>query len=79
MGPEELAKRDELHTRINTDFVYHKPDDERAKLHTSIRNAYRHLAHDMATFVPLGRSLQLALTKLEEAVMHANAAIARGR
>lgn len=71
--------REALHTRIDTDFVYHKPDDARAALHTSLREAYRVLAHRMANDVPVGRSLSLALTKLEEAVMHANAAIARGR
>jgi hypothetical protein len=59
-------------------FTYHAPKHEHQvnKYHT-IRNQARKLAGTMASLAPESRELSLALTKLEEAVMWANASIAR--
>ena len=71
-----------LHDRIDSDFRYHPPKDgqagqQQAELYVELRDMAGALAHRMASVVPEGRELSTALTKLEEAVMWANAGIAR--
>lgn len=72
-----LVQRSQLHDRINEDFSYHPPGDVQAVLYEEIRSRFRGLAHYLVETVPPGRELSTVLTKLEEAVMHANAGIAR--
>jgi len=59
-------------------FTYHPPANEHVvnKYHT-IREQARKLATTMTNFAPESRELSLAITNLEQAVMWANAAIAR--
>lgn len=70
---EELEKR----------FTYHEPSgNQRAGLtqterYEVLRSQARTLAGKIVDYAPLSREQSLALTKLEEAVMWANAAIAR--
>lgn len=64
---------DELDAR----FTYHCPTDEQAKKYTSIRSRARAFAELIDALCPDSREKSLAITKLEEAVMWANAAIAR--
>jgi len=70
--PGEKAKA-ELERR----FTYHAPASDQAPRYNEIRL----MAHEFAIFLtktcPESRELSLALTHLEEAVMQANAAIAR--
>lgn len=63
--------------RIESDFSYHAPKDDQAERYELLRSAGRALALDILANTPASREQSSALTKLEEAIMHANAAIAR--
>lgn len=62
---------------LNKRFTYHPPKGDQAQRYEDIRRN----AHSLAAFIdascPDSREKSLALTKLEEAVMWANASIAR--
>lgn len=58
-------------------FTYHPPTPHRADLHERLRNQGGRLAELIDSDCPDSREKSLALTKLEETVMWANAAIAR--
>ena len=58
-------------------FSYHKPTTEQAETYLSIRDRARSFAIYLMLNVPESRERGLAITKLEEAVMWANAGIAR--
>ena len=62
---------------ITRRFTYHPPKDRQAERYREIRAAGLDLAELLTAECPQSRELSLALTKLEEAVMWANAAIAR--
>lgn len=63
---------------IENRFAYHKPkDEETTKKHELIRAHCLTLAEDINKLVPEGREKSLAITKLEEVMMWANAGIAR--
>lgn len=63
---------------IETRFAYHPPDDqETINRHGNIRRGLRIAAEVVNHNCPEGREKSLAVTKLEEAMMWANAAIAR--
>lgn len=63
--------------RIERDFTYHPPTDHKAESYKSIRATGKALALDIVARCPDCRERSLALTKIEEAVMWANAGIAR--
>lgn len=63
--------------KLNWDFRYHAPDPERAKKHSEIRFACLALAFQINQAIPDSREKSLAITKLEEVMFWANAAIAR--
>ena len=69
--------KEQLIERINNDFVYHAPHGDQVERYASLREAGRQLAIKIVESTPVSREQSLALTKLEEAVMWANAAIAR--
>lgn len=58
-------------------FTYHAPKDGQPEKYTEIRSRAFHLAQLVDEFCPDSREKSLAITKLEEAVMWAIAAIAR--
>lgn len=63
---------------IDNRFAYHKPPDEdTARLHGVVRNLTGEVAREFHSILPEGREKSLAITKLEEAMFWANAAIAR--
>lgn len=66
-----------LKQRIKNDFTYHRPPIEVVPVFFDIREKAKELALLFEAKVPGGRELHSALTRLEEAVMHANAGIAR--
>jgi hypothetical protein len=66
-----------LMERIENDFTYHAPTGDKAERHQWVRESGKSLAKIIAQNCPPGREQSLALTKVEEAVMWANAAIAR--
>ena len=63
--------------RINNDFTYHAPPVETRQKFIDIREKAKELAVLIVNTTPTGREQSSALTRLEEAVFHANAAIAR--
>lgn len=70
MGP---IGKDELDVR----FTYHAPKGDQPERYEAIRDEGRVLAKLIVDSTPTSREQSLALTALEEAVMWANAAIAR--
>ncbi len=71
------ALRAETAGRIDEDFTYHAPKGDQPARYEAIRAAARDFAHLINQLAPPSREQSLALTKLEEAVMWANAGIAR--
>lgn len=68
MDSKELAHR----------FAYHKPSSEEVgDRHSYIRRELGALAEDLNELLPDGREKSTAITRLEEAMFWANAAIAR--
>ena len=65
----------DLHNR----FTYHRPDDTKQQKYIDIRAMGLEMATYIAENVPDGHEQVLAVTKLEEVVMWANAGIARGK
>lgn len=68
-----LTKREE----ILVNFKYHPPSDEQRSTYENLRSLYRTMAQSIESYVPAGREQALAMTKLEESMMWANAGIAR--
>jgi len=62
---------------ITNRFTYHPPKGDQPQRYDTIRAAGLVLAKCIALKTPPSREQSLALTKLEEAVFWANAAIAR--
>ena len=62
---------------INNRFSYHAPDEDAITAHEHIRFDAKIYADTINRYCPDGREKSIALTKLEEAVMWANASIAR--
>lgn len=58
-------------------YTYHAPKDDRPERYAAIRAKARELAELIEESCPDSREKSLANTKLEEAVMWANASIAR--
>lgn len=62
---------------IENRFTYHKPVEDQVERYARIRDYAKHFAYLLDKYCPDSYELSLAMTKLEEAVMWANAAIAR--
>ena len=62
---------------INNKFTYHSPNEEQVKKFQNIRYNAKNFAHLINDLSPESYETDLAIEKLEEAVMWANAAIAR--
>ena len=63
--------------KIEHNFIHHAPDNEKIRRHTKVREDCLDLALTFGEELPDSREKALALTKLEEAMFWANAAIAR--
>lgn len=63
--------------QLDKAFTYHPPVGNQVELYSIIRGQARGYADTIAKLCPPSRETSLALTKLEEVVMWANAAIAR--
>ncbi len=69
--PEDMA-------RNANNFCHHAPTgEEQTKRYADVRGTLNTAADHFLTICPASRELSLALTKLEEAMFWANAAIAR--
>lgn len=67
----------ELVADVDVRFTYHPPRPDQVPRFEEIRSDARRFALLLVTTCPDSRELALALTHLEQAVMYANAAIAR--
>lgn len=76
-GGFKQYENERLRTQITKNFTYHPPKGNQGDRYVLLRNRAGDLADLMARNCPESRELSLAMTKLEEAVMWANAAIAR--
>ena len=63
--------------RVENNFTYHSPFGDQTARYQKIRNEAKNLAIHIMTFTPPSREQSLALTHLEDAIMWANASIAR--
>lgn len=70
---KEHRLREDIHNR----FTYHPPKGDQSARYERIRTAAHDLAILLVESCPVSREQSLALTKLDEVVMHANSAIAR--
>jgi len=62
---------------IKTRFTYHKPSEDQTVIYTDLRYMSGQLACSIVDLVPDCRERKIALQKLEEMVMWANAGVAR--
>lgn len=62
---------------LENNFRYHAPKPGQAERYQKIRDKAKELAYLLEEECPGSRERSLALTKLEESVMWANASIAR--
>ena len=70
---ETMLSQKELRNR----FTYHDPKDRQSERYEHLRNSGRMLAEYINEECPDSREKSIALTKVEEAIMWANASIAR--
>lgn len=63
--------------KIDNAFTYHAPKEGQPEKYQVIRDSAKGLAYLIDEVVPDSREKSLAITKLEECVMWANAGIAR--
>lgn len=68
----------EMTQRLLNNFTYHKPFGDQPQRYVTLRDAAKALATMVVGLTPPGREQSLAITKIEEAIFWANAAIARG-
>ena len=74
----ENAISGQVNERIENNFMYHAPTGDQPEKYEKLRAKGKELAYLMENCCNQGRELSLAMTKLEESVMWANASIARG-
>lgn len=67
----------DLLEQLRVRFTYHSPLPDQPPRYAHLRGQALMLAEDIVYLIPPGREQALALTKLEEAIFWANAAIAR--
>lgn len=66
-----------MNKQIENNYTYHAPNDREIIAYETLRNRVKELAYLVDNLCPDSREKSLAQTKLEEARMWANAAIAR--
>lgn len=62
---------------LDNAFTYHTPKGQQPQKYQHLRDAAKELATMICHYSPPSRERSLAITKLEEAIMWANAGIAR--
>lgn len=62
---------------IDRNFTYHPPSDEQARNYETLRKSAKSFAMKILKHCPDSREKSVAFTKLEDALMWANASIAR--
>ena len=74
--PEEYPMTDRMREQLESSFTYHPPKDNQPERYILLRSSARQLAEQIVYCTPPSRYQSLAITKLEEAIMWANKAIA---
>ena len=69
--------KEDLVRDLENRFTYHPPKGDQAQRYVAIREKALELAKLIADSTPYSREQSLAFTNLEDAVMWANASIAR--
>lgn len=77
MEPYKYEITEDTSRRIENNFTYHAPSGDQAKRYEALRDYAKEFAKFICGETPGSREQSLALTKLEEVVFWANAAIAR--
>lgn len=62
---------------IENRFTYHSPKPGQPEIYSMLRDQAKDLAYNILLNCPESQERSLAITKLEEAIMWANASIAR--
>lgn len=62
---------------IDSRFAFHPATEVTGPMRADVREAHKRLAHLLNDILPESREKSLCITKLEESMMWANAAIAR--
>lgn len=70
-------KKEQMMDNLVNRFTYHPPKDTQPERYERLRSEARCLADWIDDLCPESREKSLAITKLEECVMWANASIAR--
>jgi len=66
-----------ISAKIENNFNYHAPKEGQPEKYTAIREKAKELANVIEELCPNSREKSLAMTNLEQAMMWANASIAR--
>jgi hypothetical protein len=74
---KEYTPAPNVAAQLDRSFQYHAPNPDQVQRYPLIREKARKLADLVVKLSPPSREQSLALTKIEEAVMWANAGIAR--
>jgi hypothetical protein len=74
---EDAGTRGITPREIERRFTYHAPKGDQGERYIALREQGKVLAEAIVKMTPACREQSLAVTKLEEAIMWANAAIAR--
>lgn len=79
MNVEEMKNsvNSAANNQIENNFKYHAPKDGQPEKYEYLRASAKRFAYEIDNLCPGSREKSLAMTKLEEAVMWANASIAR--
>lgn len=73
----QYALSKEMNERVANAFIYHAPKEDQIPRYNELRGLGMQMAARIVSLTPPSREQSVALTKLEEAIMWANAAIAR--
>lgn len=66
-----------MNEKIENAFIYHQPKEGQPEKYEALRSKAKELAYLIDELCPDSREKSLAMTKLEEASMWANASVAR--
>lgn len=73
----EVQGGTDMNETIENNFNYHKPQEGQTEKYEALRGKAKELAYLINEQCPASREKSLAMTKLEETIMWANASIAR--
>ena len=72
-----MPKRSKPSADMDRRFDFHRPTGDKVAQHEACRASFKKFAAELDEHLPPGREKSLVMTKLEEALMWSNAAIAR--